>query len=55
MGWVYGVGYFTSLGIGALVLARLLRLATGRLSEDEINAFAGELSEEAASVRGRAE
>ncbi len=55
MAWVYGVGYFTSLGIGLLVLARIMRLATGRLTEREVNAFAGELSEEAAAVRGRAE
>jgi len=55
MGWVYGVGYFTSLGIGLLVLARLVRLATGGLTDEEINAFAGEVSEEAAAVRARTE
>jgi TRAP-type C4-dicarboxylate transport system permease small subunit len=55
MAWVYGVGYFTSIGIGLIVLARLVRLATGRLTGREVDAFAGELSEEAAAVRGRAE
>lgn len=53
--WVYGVGYFTSIGIGALVLSRLVRLALGRVTEEEVNVFAGEISEEAAAVRGRAE
>jgi TRAP-type C4-dicarboxylate transport system permease small subunit len=53
--WVYGVGFFTSLGIGFLVASRLVRLALGRVSDEEINAFAGEISEEAAAVRGRAE
>lgn len=55
MAWVYGVGYFTSIGIGLIVLARLIRLATGRLSEKEVDVFAGDLSEEAAAIRGRAE
>jgi TRAP-type C4-dicarboxylate transport system permease small subunit len=53
--WVYGVGYFTGLGIGLLVASRLVRLALGQVSEEEINAFAGEISEEAAAVRSRAE
>lgn len=55
MMWVYGVGYFTSLGIGLLTLGRLIRLATGMVSQEEVEAFAGNLSEEAAAVRGRAE
>lgn len=53
--WVYGVGYFTSIGIGLLVLSRLVRLGLGQVSEEEVNVFAGEISEEAAAVRGRAE
>jgi TRAP-type transport system small permease protein len=53
--WVYGVGFFTSLGIGLIVAERLIRLALGRVTEEEIANFAGEISEEAAAVRGRAE
>lgn len=52
--WIYGIGFFTSLGIGGLVLVRLLRVATGRITEDEIAAFAGE-GAEAAAIRERAE
>lgn len=54
MAWIYGVGFFTSIGIGALAVARLVRTFTGRIAEDEINAFAGE-GEEAAAIRERAE
>ena len=54
MNWIYGIGVFTSLGIGAMVLIRLFRVATGRITEEEIAAFAGE-GEEAAAIRERAE
>ena len=40
--WIYGVGFFTSLGIGAMVLSRLVRAATGRVTNDELRTFAGE-------------
>jgi TRAP-type C4-dicarboxylate transport system permease small subunit len=43
---VYGVGYFTSLGIGAMVVLRLARLLSGRLSEAELRVFAGEAAHE---------
>jgi len=46
---VYGVGYFTSVGIGIMVLLRLLRLLTGRLSDAEIRIFAGDLQDERAA------
>jgi TRAP-type C4-dicarboxylate transport system permease small subunit len=52
--WIYGIGFFTSLGIGALVVIRLVRVFTGRINEAEINAFAGE-GAEAAAIRERAE
>lgn len=52
--WIYGIGFFTSLGIGAIVLVRLVRALTGRITEAEIAAFAGE-TPEAMSVRARAE
>lgn len=40
--WVFGIGYFTSLGIGLIAAERLLRIVTGRVSEAEISHFAGE-------------
>lgn len=44
--WIYGVGFFTSLGISAMVLSRLVRAATGRVSPDELRFFAGEFRED---------
>lgn len=52
--WIFGVGYFTSLGIGALALIRLVRAVTGRITDDEIAMFAGE-GEAAMAIRERAE
>jgi len=49
--WVYGIGFFSSVGIGAIAALRLLRATTGRLSEPEIAAFAGELDGEAAKLK----
>ena len=34
--WVFGLGYFTSVGIALVTLNKLWRLATGRLSDDEL-------------------
>jgi TRAP-type C4-dicarboxylate transport system permease small subunit len=34
--WVFGIGYFTSLGIGLLSLHKLWRALTGRLRDDEL-------------------
>ncbi|QLF71518.1 TRAP transporter small permease (plasmid) [Peteryoungia desertarenae] len=42
MGWVYGIGFFTGAGCSLIALERLFRLATGRVTEHEIAAFAGE-------------
>jgi TRAP-type C4-dicarboxylate transport system permease small subunit len=39
MNWIYGIGFFTSIGIGATVVARLFRTLTGTIGEDEIRAF----------------
>lgn len=56
MFWVYGIGFFTSVGIGVLTLARLVRLVTGRLGDDELAAFAGEMADDAAhALKGRLE
>ena len=40
--WVYGVGFFTGAGVVLIALERLFRLLTGRITEEEIAAFAGE-------------
>jgi TRAP-type C4-dicarboxylate transport system permease small subunit len=42
MGWVYGVGFFTGAGCVLIALERLIRLLTGRVTEEEIAAFTGE-------------
>lgn len=34
--WVFGLGYFTSLGIGLISLNKLWRLVTGQLSDSEL-------------------
>jgi len=54
MSWIYGIGFFTSFSIGLMVVIRLIRAITGRITEAEIRAFAGE-GAEAAAVRERAE
>ncbi len=40
--WVYGIGLFTGAGMTIIALERLFRLLTGRVTGDEIAAFAGE-------------
>jgi TRAP-type C4-dicarboxylate transport system permease small subunit len=40
--WVYGIGFFTGAGVVIIALERLVRLVTGRVTEEEIAAFAGE-------------
>lgn len=40
--WVYGIGFFTGAGVVLIALERLFRLVTGRVTEEEIAAFAGE-------------
>lgn len=42
MGWVYGIGMFTGGGIFLITLERMVRLLTGRITDEEIAAFAGE-------------
>ncbi len=51
MSWIYGIGFFTSLGIGLTVALRLLCLVTGRASADEIAVRTGDAS----SIGERAE
>lgn len=49
--WVYGVAYFTSVGIGLIALIRLARILAGRMTDGEIRHFAGEYDEVEASSR----
>lgn len=50
--WIYGIGFFTSIGIALLTLARLARALAGRLGERELAEFAGELETgDAASLK----
>jgi len=54
--WVYGIGYFTSVGLGLMAAFRILRVLTGRISERELRAFAGDFSDdEAHALRERLE
>ena len=41
--WVYGIGYFTALGIGLIALLRLARILTGGVTDEELARFAGEV------------
>lgn len=40
--WVYGIGYFTSLGIGLIALLRLVRILGGGATDAEVARFVGE-------------
>ena len=54
--WVYGVGFFTSIGLGLMAVLRILRVVSGRISEHELKAFAGDYSDdEAHALRERLE
>ncbi len=48
--FVFGVGFFTSAGIGVMTLTRLVRSLTGTLAPGELDAFAGKFSEEAVAT-----
>lgn len=43
--WVFGVGYFTALGLGLIAAIRLGRILTGHTSDEEVAHFAGEWGE----------
>lgn len=51
---VFGVGFFTSLGIGGIALWRLIRILTGKVTEKEIAIFVGDFESVDALV-GRGE
>jgi TRAP-type transport system small permease protein len=46
--WVYGFGFFASIGIGLLSITRIVRTITGRLDPVELRQFAGEYEEDLA-------
>jgi TRAP-type transport system small permease protein len=39
--WVFGVGYFSSVMIGLMVLLRLVRILAGKVTDRELAIFAG--------------
>lgn len=39
--WVFGIGYFTSVAIAAMVATRLVRAARGSVTDHELAVFAG--------------
>jgi TRAP-type C4-dicarboxylate transport system permease small subunit len=43
--WVFGVGYFTAVGLGLIAAIRLWRIVSGRTTDEEIAHFAGEWGE----------
>jgi TRAP-type C4-dicarboxylate transport system permease small subunit len=36
MSWVYGVGYVTSIAMGLMIIAKLIRLAKGEFKESDL-------------------
>ncbi|WP_045387302.1 TRAP transporter small permease [Falsirhodobacter sp. alg1] len=44
MAWVYGIGIFTGVGIAIITAERLIRLFTGRITDEEIRRFGGEMT-----------
>ncbi len=49
--WVFGVGFFTSIGIGLMTAARLLRALLGKVDEAELAIFAGQFSDDDAATQ----
>ncbi|MDQ2082741.1 TRAP transporter small permease [Xanthobacteraceae bacterium Astr-EGSB] len=52
--WVFGVGFFTSVGIGLIVTLRIVRAITGHLLPHELEIFARE-TDSAAAPKGISE
>ena len=54
--WVYGIGFFASLGMGAVAVARIVRALTGGLGPAELRHFAGEYQDDPAhALKGHLE
>ncbi len=43
--WVYGIGYVSGGGIAIIAAIRIVRILTGRVTEEEIARFAGEFAD----------
>jgi TRAP-type transport system small permease protein len=48
--WVYGIGFFASVGMALIALARIMRAVTGRLGPMELRHFAGDYEDDPAHV-----
>lgn len=53
--WVYGIGYFTSVGIGLIAIVRIFRIVTGQMTEQEIAYFAGEIDDQTPAITNSTE
>lgn len=53
--WVYGAGFVASIGIGVIVIGRVFRVVTGRITEQELRQFAGEIDDLDALPKGHVE
>ena len=53
--WVYGAGFLTSIGIGLIVLGRVFRVLTGRITDQELRQFAGEFDDPNGLPKGHVE
>lgn len=43
MAWVYGIGLFAAIGLILITFERLVRLLTGRITDQELSEFGGDL------------
>lgn len=43
--WIFGVTFFTSIGIGLIAFIRIVRILAGRITDEEIRTFVGEFDE----------
>lgn len=50
--WIFGVTFFTAVGIGLMAAIRILRILAGATTDAEIASFAGEMDETAARRHG---
>jgi TRAP-type transport system small permease protein len=53
--WVYGAGFVTSIGIGLIVLGRVFRVLTGKITDQELRQFAGEVDDPNGLPKGHVE
>lgn len=53
--WVYGVGFVTSIGIAMIVLGRIWRVLSGKITQQELRKFASEIDHPDELPKGHAE